>query len=384
MAIAGQSLGAGESALPVEFAGPLVAETIPKQVTGEHRLWVNDWGGAMYSRGVLYDSDSGDMLGSVETGWQGMKLNVPDTGDFIYNDAIYMSRGYHGDRADVVEVFNRQTLEIEGEVVIPTKLGRGIPTANHSTLTDDDRFILIDFFTPASSVGIVDLTSREYVGEIETAGCAYVYAAGPRRFFSLCGDGSVLLVTIDDSGTEVSRQRFPGIFDAANDPMHGTGVRADGRWIFVTMLGQVHAIEIEGNGLGHTVLWNAGEQVDENHAWVPAEMYQNLAVHTQKQLLYVLLGKQSLEPKSGGTDYHRHPGSQIWVFDLASGKRLRKIELSGPTISIAVSQDEAPLLYCSFPFSPGVQVFDAQSGELLRTIETGFAMNTVLQPIEPR
>jgi methylamine dehydrogenase heavy chain len=387
---AGHEATAKEGAEPVAaqaavvFAGDLIAETIPQQMRGQHRLWVNDWGGAMYSRSVLYDSDKGDMLGSVETGWQGMKLNIPRTGDLIYNDAIYMSRGYHGERTDVVESFNRYTLELKGEIAIPPKPGRGIPTANHSTLTDDDQFILVDFFTPGSSVGVVELATKKYVGEIETAGCAYVYAAGPRQFFTLCGDGSVLLVVIDDNGAELSRQRYPGIFDAQGDPMHGTGVRAGDQWIFVTLLGQVHSIVIGDAELSHEVLFDAGQKSSGNRAWVPAEMYQNLAVHTDLNLLYLLVGEQSLEPKGGGTDFHRHPGTEIWVFELNSGNRVRKIELPDAMLAIAVSQDEAPLLYASTAFLPGLHVFSANTGELVRTIETGFAMNTILQPVEPR
>ena len=191
---------------------------LAEQQPGEHRVWVNDWAGALYARAILLDSDRGHVLGSVETGWEGVELEIPGDGDLIYSNALYMSRGYHGKRTDVLEFYNRLTLQLEGEIVLPPKAGRGLPNTNHSDFSDDERFLFLTFFTPSASVGIVDLHSREYIGEIETAGCAYVFSGGARRFFSLCGDGSILSVDIDDRGRELSRKRYPDLFDAVADP----------------------------------------------------------------------------------------------------------------------------------------------------------------------
>jgi methylamine dehydrogenase heavy chain len=235
---------AQDDSYEVVLDGPFESAVVSEQEPGEHRVWVNDWAGALYAKAVLFDADKGDVLGSVETGWEGVKLDIPAKGDLIYNSALYMSRGYHGERTDVLEFFNRKTLEVEGELVLPPKAGRGIPNTNHSDISDDDRFLFLTFFTPSSSVGIVDLETHKYIGEIETAGCAYVMGAGSRRFFSLCGDGSILSVNIDDSGREVSRKRYKGLFDAVADPLHGTAVRSDDTWYFVSHLGVLHTIDV--------------------------------------------------------------------------------------------------------------------------------------------
>ena len=104
---------------------------------------------------------------------------------------------------------------------------RGLASINLTTLTDDDRFLIQSFFTPALSFGVVDLEKRKYVGEIETGGCAHTMAAGPRRFLSLCGDGAVLAVDLDDNGAESARTSHPGFFDAEGEspPSHGREVR---------------------------------------------------------------------------------------------------------------------------------------------------------------
>jgi methylamine dehydrogenase heavy chain len=376
---------AQDGSYEVVFDGPFESAVVSEQKPGEHRVWVNDWAGALYSKAVLFDADTTDVLGSVETGWEGVKLDIPTNGDLIYNSALYMSRGYHGERTDVLEFFNRKTLEVEGELILPPKAGRGIPNTNHSDISDDDRFLFLTFFTPSSSVGIVDLNSQEYIGEIETAGCAYVMAAGPRRFFSLCGDGSILSVDIDDSGREVSRKRYSGLFDPVADPLHGTAVRSDDTWYFVSHLGVLHTIEVSGEELLHKRLWNTGTSSGNNTAWVPAEMYQNIAFHKDTRRLYVLLGDQDLRPKGGGTDYHRKGGTEVWVFNVDTGKRLSRIKLPEEMFSIAVSQDKDALLYSASIWIPAVYVFDANSGEQLRKLESSFgSMNTILQPVEPR
>jgi len=363
----------------------LINIVLTDQQAGEHRIWVNDWAGAVYSRAILFDADSGDMLGAVETGWEGVKLDLPVGGDHIYSNALYMSRGYHGERTDVLEYINRSTLRVEGEIVLPPKAGRGLPNTNHSNLSDDESFLFLTFFTPASSVGVVDLRSKTYIGEIETAGCAYVFSAGPRRFFALCGDGSALGIEIDNAGKEIRRNRYQGLFDPIADPLHGTAVRSGNTWYLVSYLGQVHTIDVGGEELAHKVHWRVDERSGPDRAWVPAEVYQNLAVHSAANRLYVLVGEQDLTPKGGGTDYHRKAGSEIWEFDAGTGKRIRQIKLPQPMTSIAVSQDKSPFLYAANGFYQDVLVIDVKSGEVVRTMHTGFhGMPMILQPVEPR
>ena len=369
----------------VVFDGPVENVVLEEQKPGEHRIWVNDWAGAVYSRAILFNADSGDMLGAVETGWEGVKLDLPVGGDHIYSSALYMSRGYHGERTDALEYINRSTLSVEGEIILPPKSGRGLPNTNHSNLSDDESFLFQTFFTPASSVGVVDLRAKKYIGEIQTAGCAYVMSAGPRRFFSLCGDGSALAVQIDDNGKEAGRTRYRGLFDPKVDPLSGTAVRAGDRWYLITYLGQVHAIDVGGRDLVHKALWNVSEKSASGKTWIPSEIYQNLAVHRAQNRLYVLMGEQDLTPKGGGSDYHRRGGTEIRAFDATTGKLLQRVKLPQPMTAIAVSQDEQPLLYAAIAFSTDVLVIDVKSGEVVRTLHAGFnGMPMILQPVEPR
>jgi len=76
----------------------------------------------------------------------------------------------------------------------------------------------------------------------------------------------------------------------------------------------------------------------------------------------------------GGVDSHKDPGSEIWVYDLASRERTQRILLQTPLTSIAVTGDDKPLLFGIFIAAPELRVFDARTGAALRTIgEVGFS-----------
>src|SRR5260370_35602696 len=94
----------------------------------------------------------------------------------------------------------------------------------NAVLTDDDRFLLIYNFNPAQSVTVVDTTLRRFVREIETPGCALVYPTGPRSFFSVCGDGALSLVALDDAGG-AHQTRTPPLFNMTGAPVTAKSVR---------------------------------------------------------------------------------------------------------------------------------------------------------------
>ena len=162
--MAGQALAADLSNLPQ----PLRTETIPDKPADAHWAWITDIHNTQYAPARLFDMDTKKLLGHVELGFEGNSVTVPSSGKHIYMAGYYYSRGYHGERADVVEIIDKNTLMIQEEIKLPPKLIRGWPSVTTTMLTDDDRFMLVQFFTPASSIGIIDLKAKKYAGEFET------------------------------------------------------------------------------------------------------------------------------------------------------------------------------------------------------------------------
>jgi methylamine dehydrogenase heavy chain len=316
-------------AVPAQ-AAPVALPQLPPNVTlpvkppGAHWFWVGDYQGGNYGRSVLNDADTATILGMIDTGWEGGRLLWSDKE--IYNAAMFMSRGLRGQRTDVVTTFDPRTLKPLREIVVPPKTIRGFQDMNHFSLTDDKRFMLLQLMSPASSIGVVDLPANKYVGEIETAGCINAIPAGNRRLFAMCGDGSLLAVSLNEEDKEASRKRFPKFFDPDSDSLHESGVRSGNTWYFVSHLGRIHAVDVSGMDFKAIAEWNVSEKEGDN-TWIPGQPMQNLAVHHRQQRLYVLVYPSDLKPKLNGTDIHRRPGTEVWVYDLKTQRRLQRIPL---------------------------------------------------------
>lgn len=365
-------------AAPVALPQPPPNTTLPDKPPGAHWVWVGDYQGGNYGRSVLYDADSASILGMIDTGWEGGRLLWRN--NEIYNAAMFMSRGFRGQRTDVVTTFDSRTLTPLREVVVPPKTIRGFQDMNHFSLTDDGRFMLLQLMSPASSIGVVDLQANKFVGEIETAGCINAMPAGNRRVFAMCGDGSLLTIDLTDDGKEAARKRLPKFFDPDSDPLHESGVRSGNTWYFVSHLGLIHPVDVSGADFKPAAKWSISQSEGES-TWIPAQPMQNLSVHNRQRKLYVLVYPSDLKPKMSGSDIHRRPGTEVWVYDLKTHRRVQRIALKNLVDAIAVSQDEHPLLYASSLYHLAFTILDAATGKLLHEIPFPSYPN-IVQPVE--
>ncbi|MBL8266688.1 amine dehydrogenase large subunit, partial [Steroidobacter sp.] len=223
----------------------------------------------------------------------------------------------------------------------------------------------------AQSVTVIDTVSRKSLGEIETAGCALIYPTGPRGFFSLCSDGAALQVHLDDNGQLVSKTRSKILFNPAEDPVTEKGVRDGATWLFATFSGNVLPIDTTGKVPQVRAGWSLLDAAARKESWRPGGI-QHLAFHERSKRFYSLM-------HVGGADTHKDPGTEIWVYDLAKRTRVQRIVLKDIATSIAVTQDDKPLLFTLFIAAPKVQVYDAISGAHQRTIEEiGFTPTTLV------
>ena len=107
--------------------------------------------------------------------------------------------------------------------------------------------------------------------------------------------------------------------------------------------------------------WPLATQAEQAQGWRSGGL-QHLAVHRASGRLYAIMHK-------GGPFTHKDPGTDVWVYDLASRKRVQQISTHHKAGSIAVSQDDKPLLYTCFIESNVLDIYDAQSGRFLRSVE---------------
>jgi methylamine dehydrogenase heavy chain len=340
--------------------GPQVATlAVP---ASKHWVWVNDFVFPHMADGMAYliDGDSGRYLGTLSTGYGYAHLLLSRDGKLIYSPETYFSRGTRGTRTDVVTLYDPGTLKVLGEIPIPPKRSSNLPMMANAVLTDDDRFLLIYNFNPAQSVTVVDTKTRKFVREVETPGCALVYPTGPRSFFSMCGDGSLSLVNLDDNGAAQQKRTQP-LFDLAGDPVTEKAVRVGRVWYFVSFSGRIYPLEVGPQQAAMGATWWLTSDAERKANWRPGGI-QQLAVNPRQSRLYAIMHR-------GGVETHKDPGKDVWVFDLATRQRVQQFPLKSLASSIQLSSDAQPLMYGIYIDGTDLDVYDASNGKLLRTVD---------------
>jgi len=393
--------------IPLEEIGK--SETL-QQPFGAHWVWLSD---ALLKRTALVDLDAERLLGMLDGGWGTTVALFPNRRE-IYVPETHYSRRSRGVRTDVVTFYDAKTLMPTGEVIIPPKRAMNpLPSAN-ATLSDDDRFIAVFNMNPATSISIVDAVDQRFVGEISTPGCSVVYAAGARRFAMLCADGGLLLVEIDDEGNELRKTRSAPFFDPLADPILTKSARLGDTWYFVSYTGRVHEVDLSGAEPRFEQSWSIVSE-DELEAGWRIGGRQILDIHRGSRRLFTLMHE-------GPEDTHKQDGTEVWVFDLETRKRLQRIPMQSPGFTfmgfplefgqdwpwpfsglygwivnntasaigiaaIQVTQDDDPRLVTSGPFSGSLGIYDALTGEFLDRVTVGNMSNLFIQippwPLDP-
>ncbi|RLA29730.1 MAG: amine dehydrogenase [Gammaproteobacteria bacterium] len=309
---------------------------------------------------IVLDADSDD----PSARYKGM-FNASFIGQFyqartrpeMYVAETFHSRGTRGERIDVLTIYDKRTLAPIGEVVIPPKRASEMPLHYNLQLVDNESIALIYNFTPATSVSVVDLAAHDYVAEIPIPGCSLVYPMNGRSFASLCADGSILSVTLDENGKQASSVRSERFFDVNGDPLIEKAAIINGIGYFPTFQGDVYPIDFRGST---AVIGESWSLVDgEKNGWRPGGL--QLTASDSKGRLYVLMHKDSYDGS------HKDPGIEVWVFDTDARRRIDRIKLQHPAISIEVTRDDDPLLVTT-NINMEVDVYNAGDGEHLRTI----------------
>lgn len=385
--------------LPIEAPGRVEAMA----PLGPHHVVVAD---LLLRRSGIVDLDSGAFLGMFSTGYLAKGGVFPPGRDEFFVAETYYSRGSRGERTDVLTVYDTDLLAPVAEVELPPKRALNVVADGNATALDDGRFVVVHNMTPATSVSVVDTRARRFVTEIPIPGCALVYASGPRSFFSLCADGSLLAVTLDESGERQELRRSEPFFDPEGDPLGEKGVRVGDTWIFASFEGYAAPVDVTGGVPRPGARWSLLDDADRAASWRVGGS-QHLAAHAGLGRLYSLVHQ-------GGVDSHKEPGTELWVYDLAERRRVQRIALEHPGFellgepvgfgrdwpwpfdglsdlliyglaphpgisNVVVTSDSTPLIVTASNLGGSLGVYDAETGEFLRRVASGNFTVTRLQ-----
>lgn len=291
-------------------------------------------------------------------------------GEHYVAESFFARGGRGGERTDVLTIWDRKNLAVIDEVVLPG--GRkltSMPEKYSVQMTGDGAFVLVYNFTPAASVTVVDIEKREVVDEVQIAGCALVFPFGQRGFMSLCSDGGYLATTLDAAGKSSGNRRAEPFFDVTSDPLFEKPVIIGGDAHFPSFLGNVVSVDMSG---GQPVLgerWSLVSDAERKAGWRPGGW--QLTASDDAGNMYVLMHPEGREGS------HKDGGSEVWVFNPKTHKRLKRLVLGTWGVSIAATRGENPLLLVTNA-EMAVDVY--RGGEFLRTLAVAAGTPFLVHP----
>lgn len=313
------------------------AEFVPEQVTtqsdvgpGPHLFVAGD------QRIHVLDPVKLKYLGQISTGRAHYFFSPK--GDEVYVASSFYSRGWTGEREDVLQIIDTTTLEVKTEYPVIEKVAMGGAGGKSlSPLSPDGRWMLVQNATPAISVQLIDLPAQKVTGEIPTPGCWGIYPSmrAPLRFTSLCGDGKLATYTVNEAGTEATAALSEQIFDADADPLFVDAERAGDNLIFTSFNGNVYEINVAGAAAKLTRKFSITDGVEGG--WKPggAQLTSYLA---DSNILYVLMHDKSYDGS------HTDAGKEVWAVDMKKRAVISRSTIR-PSKAIFVAGGDKPALY---------------------------------------
>jgi len=291
----------------------------------------------------------------------------------LYVAETIMEFRVRGARRDILMVYDTATLNPLAEIELPAKRFQGMPFKQAFVLIDNDRLALVYNFSPAASVSVVDLDKREVVSEIPIPGCAMMFPAGARGFSTICGNGGLTTVQLDENGGVLSEVKSEPFIDIDNDAMFMKSAEMGGVRYFPTFLGNIQPIDFRGEAPALLEPWSLFSAAEAAEGLRPGGW--QLITNDALGEFYVLVHPDGAE----GT--HKNPSAEIWVYSMAQKRRVRKIALKTPALSIELTKGENPYLI-AMNIELELDIYDAKAGEWLRKIgglatETAFGLYAV-------
>lgn len=292
-------------------------------------------------------------------------------GDFVeakgrnemYVTETHYSRGSHGTRTDTLTVYERRNLNRLAEVILPVgKRALMMPGKGKFRLTKNERFALVYNFNPAASVTVVDLEKRTSVRELPLPGCTWVYPMGEQSFSSLCGNGAMVTIRLDDAGGVAAEHQSDVFNDIEGSPLFMANAEYGNVLYFVSYGGEVQPVAYD-DASGAAVIMErwplVAHAADKAARWGPAGV--QLVTADAHGRLYVIM-RPMIEP-----GHESKGGIEVWAYDLKRLTRILRIPAARGAVSIEATKG-TPTLLAVANREMAVEVYDARTGAFRRTI----------------
>lgn len=353
--------------LPIEKIG--IVETLP---TAYPESWflVHDAAFFSMSDGKVYIVDAAaktlatQIKGSFNSVLMGNIIQSAQRSE-IYATETFHSRGTRGDRLDVLTIWDQENLSPIDEIILPgNKRFMGIPGRYTMLLLNQDRWLAVANFGPAASATLIDLNKRKIINQIATPGCVFTYPTGRLGFSSLCADGRFLSTELDAYGKIIKQIRTKAFFNSDDSPIYERPAVIGNIAYFPSIAGLVHPVDMSATVANPGQPWPLipdHERDEQKERWAPAGI--GIIDADDNGHFYILMHPDA---KDGS---YQGGGPEVWVFDAARKKRVRRIVLQAWGLSLAASRGKKPVLMVVNPIDMSLEMYNPATGQFIRKID---------------
>ena len=360
------------------YPGLLSAELPPEKIPNvavlsadypDSLIYVHDanFDALIAGRVVLVDvaADNHNYKGALDAA-QFASFVASDRKEELYVAETFYTRGTRGQRTDVVTVYDKENLKPIAEIMLPGGK-RGLVVAHRYSLrlVDDDRYLLVFNFTPAASVVVIDIDNRKIVNEIQIPGCGLIYPSGKRGFSSLCSNGSLFSAQFDKNGAITHQEKIAPFFNVDNDPLFDKPVYIKSTAYFPSFKGLMQPINFSGKTpvLGDS--WSLLSESERRQNWRPGGW--QIATVDDNNLIYLIMHKDGFDGS------HKSGGTEVWVFNPDTQRRVQRFKLKEWGVSIEVTRGKNPYLVVTNG-DMQLDIYRANTGEWIKMIGGTAAM----------
>lgn len=328
--------------LALSFASATLAEDfVPEVVTTKPAIdpganvFVSEqqWIGA--GSIAVFNQETLKLQEQLPVGAMGLMAITPD-GKTAYAVSSYMKRITYGANEMALTSYDVTTGVIGPEVILPPKAAMALGYAMLLRFSPDQKFMLVQNATPASSVTVVDLASGAVTQELPTPGCWGIYPAlSGSKFSTICGDGTFASYTLSEDGASAEKTVSAPVFDADADPIFVQDARLGDTLYFATYKGKLIGLSDAGDVIEKVSETDIVAGVEGN--WAPGG-YGMMAAAAGKGALFISMHPDA---KDGS---QKTASKEIWAVDPVAGKVLARSEAEGMG-SFTVTPGAEPLLF---------------------------------------
>lgn len=287
----------------------------------------------------------------------------------IYTYGSYYSRGLYGERTDLFMVYDAQAAIPIAEIELPA-MPAGIGHPGMMGLINN-KFVGLWNISPATSVSVIDIENMSFVGEVAMPSCSGIYPEG-QGWISVCGDGTVLYVELNNAGQVARRIQSRPFFDVFGDFIYDYSVPAADGWMFMSVDGLLRKVTVNADSLDVSEPFNINPQtngsIDVNGVALPNDDHwrvagsQVFAWHDSEALLATVMRE------GGGHEVFDKYGTEIWVYNMQTGNRGFRVKLDSGVEARGVlfTPGADPVMVINT--NQGMEIREPRSGRLLHKV----------------